>query len=187
MRFKSSGVSSIVQRGQILFQVFAPFRPRNRHNVAALGQHPGQRQLRRCTSLLRGDFLHALHQIEVLFEVFSLEARRLPTIVVLAASPRTCGTCRTKSPFREDYRGQSRFPIPDRPPTRRLQDRASTTNTLTAMPQWDGRWTPAAASRRRPPIDRCSGFCPDAPIRPSRPPCPQSACWDRRDVDNKDR
>src|SRR6266853_301875 len=65
-----------VDRAKVFFQVFAALGAGDGNNVLTLGQHPGQRKLRRRAVLLARDLFDLCHQIKVLLEVISLEARR---------------------------------------------------------------------------------------------------------------
>src|SRR4029453_8859028 len=67
----------------VLFEVLAPLRPRYRHDIRPLRQHPRQRELRRLATLLRRDLPDALDEAHVLSEVLLAEARELPAPVVL--------------------------------------------------------------------------------------------------------
>src|SRR5205823_9238889 len=57
-------------------------RSRNGHDIFALRQHPGQRQLRRLNALLFCDFSHPPHQIKILLEILSLKPRRLAPVII---------------------------------------------------------------------------------------------------------
>jgi hypothetical protein len=72
-----------LQRPQILVEIFSPLRAGNGHDVLALREHPGQRELRRSAPLLARESFDAIEQREVLVEILALEARRLPAVVVL--------------------------------------------------------------------------------------------------------
>ena len=67
---------------EILFQISSSLGSRNRHDILALRQYPGERKLRRLAVFAARKFLNLLYQIEVLLEVFSLKARRLPAKIV---------------------------------------------------------------------------------------------------------
>ena len=69
-------------RADVLLQIAAPLGARDRHDVLALRQHPGERQLPGVQPLRRRDRLDPRHEVEVLLEVLALEARRLPAPVV---------------------------------------------------------------------------------------------------------
>src|SRR5436309_651593 len=60
--------------GRILLQIAHPLRAGNGHDVFALRQHPGQRELRRRAPLGARQLLDARHQLEVLREVLTLKA-----------------------------------------------------------------------------------------------------------------
>src|SRR6516162_3193369 len=47
---------------------------RNRHNILPLGEHPGERELRRLHALPDGDLLHAAEKFEVPDEIIALKA-----------------------------------------------------------------------------------------------------------------
>tara|TARA_R110002072_G_scaffold22383_1_gene78011 strand:- start:417 stop:1013 length:597 start_codon:yes stop_codon:yes gene_type:complete len=57
--------------------------PGNRHDVLALCQKPRECQLGGSAALLTGHCLHLKHKIEVLLEVFPLEARPGAAVVIL--------------------------------------------------------------------------------------------------------
>src|SRR5579859_6797938 len=59
----------------VLLEMRAALAAGNRNDVAALRQHPSERELRRRHLLLARDLLNALHQVEVLLKIFRLEAR----------------------------------------------------------------------------------------------------------------
>src|SRR5262249_49837580 len=71
-----------VERAEVLLQVRAPLRARDRDDVVALREDPRERELRGPAALLRGELLHAADEVEVLLEVVALEARRHPPVVV---------------------------------------------------------------------------------------------------------
>src|SRR2546430_10628218 len=71
-----------VERTHVLFEIPAMLRSRNGHDIFALRQHPGQRQLRRLNALLFCDFSHPPHQIKILLEILSLKTGRLPPVIV---------------------------------------------------------------------------------------------------------
>ena len=72
-----------LQRPQILIEIFAPLRAGNGHDVLALREHPGQRELRRRAALLARNALDTFEQRQILVEILALETRRLPPVVVL--------------------------------------------------------------------------------------------------------
>src|SRR5215469_14061547 len=67
-----------IQRAKILVKVRAPLCSRDRNDVFALRQHPGECQLCRRAMLLCGRFFHMLHQPHILLKIFALETRRHP-------------------------------------------------------------------------------------------------------------
>ena len=71
-----------VERADILFQIFPPLGAGDRHNVFALSQHPGQRQLCRFAFLFGCNFFDAADQIKIFLKILALEARRKAAIVV---------------------------------------------------------------------------------------------------------
>ena len=71
-----------LQRPQVLLQVLPPLGPEEGHDVFALGEHPGERELRRAAPLPFRDRLHLLDQLEVLPEVVALESGSVPSVVV---------------------------------------------------------------------------------------------------------
>src|SRR5436190_3651655 len=74
------GCEFYVERTHVLFEIPAMLRSRNGHDIFALRQHPGQRQLRRLNALLFCDFSHPPHQIKILLEILSRV--RLPPVIV---------------------------------------------------------------------------------------------------------
>src|SRR4029434_6472702 len=70
------------RRGAVLLQVAAPLGARDRHDVVALRQHPGDRELRGRDALLGGERLDPFDDREVALEVALLEAR-MPVADVL--------------------------------------------------------------------------------------------------------
>ena len=68
--------------GGVLFQIFAALGAGDGDDVIALCQDPGQRKLRGLAAFLAGDFFDAAHQVQILLEVFALEARGLAAVVV---------------------------------------------------------------------------------------------------------
>src|SRR5689334_18416910 len=65
-----------VESADILLQVLATLGAGDRHDVVALRQHPGERELRGRAALLPCHGLDLAHEVEVLLEVLALEARR---------------------------------------------------------------------------------------------------------------
>src|SRR5579875_3653115 len=57
------------RRAQVVLQVASPLRARNRDDVLALREHPGQRQLGGGAALLPGDLLYSLDGLEVPLEI----------------------------------------------------------------------------------------------------------------------
>src|SRR4030095_2347654 len=76
------GQADVVRR-PVLLEVLAALRAGNRDDVLALREHPGQGELARRGALLARDRLDLRHEIEVLLEVFALEARLEAAVVVL--------------------------------------------------------------------------------------------------------
>src|SRR2546425_13317908 len=71
-----------VDRTDIVFQIRPPLRAWNGHDVFALSEHPGERQLRGRAALFFGYLLHPLRQGEVTLEVLTLKPRHVPPVVV---------------------------------------------------------------------------------------------------------
>src|SRR6185312_1829263 len=67
------------ERADVLCNVAGPLRAWDRDDVAALRQHPGERELRRRAMLLFSHFGNG--EIEVLLEVPAQEARRIAAVV----------------------------------------------------------------------------------------------------------
>jgi len=63
-----------VERRCILLEIFAALRAGDRHDIVALRQHPGERKLRGCATLLLCQCLDAPDQLEVPCEVLALKA-----------------------------------------------------------------------------------------------------------------
>ena len=66
----------------VLFQVLAALRAGDRNDVLALGKQPCKRELAGRAFLFFGNGFDTANKIEVLLEVFSLEARRIPAVIV---------------------------------------------------------------------------------------------------------
>src|SRR5437588_1182743 len=71
-----------LERFRVLLEMRAAPAARNRDDVAALSQHPPERQLRRRYALLLRDLLDARDEIEILLKVLRREARVLATPVI---------------------------------------------------------------------------------------------------------
>src|SRR5258706_2823852 len=69
-------------RSRVLLHVIAPFRSRDRHHVRPLGEHPGERHLRRCRLVGGGDRFERLQQRDVALEVVGIEARMIATSIL---------------------------------------------------------------------------------------------------------
>src|SRR5581483_7895518 len=72
-----------VDGGRVLLEVRAALRPRDRDDVVALGQHPGDCELCRRHTLLVGDLLHLVREPLVRGQVLAGEARGPAAEVVL--------------------------------------------------------------------------------------------------------
>src|SRR5262249_16051952 len=72
-----------VDRGCVLLEVAAPLRSRDRDDVGALREHPGDRELRRRDALLRSDLLDLRRDAEIRVEVVAREPRSVAAEVVL--------------------------------------------------------------------------------------------------------
>src|SRR5881398_2239538 len=70
------------ERAHVLLEVRPPLRSRDGDDVLALGEHPGERELRGPAALARRERLEVAHQVEVFLEVLALEARREAAVVV---------------------------------------------------------------------------------------------------------
>ena len=66
-----------VERADVLLEIRAPLRPRNRHDVVALREHPCKRELRRRAAFLGRDRADFVDEVQVPVEVLALEARRI--------------------------------------------------------------------------------------------------------------
>src|SRR5512146_2369487 len=69
-------------RCSILLQVLAALGAGDGHDIPALVQEPGERDLGSRDAPLSGDALHRLHEIQVLPEVLTLEARHVAPPIV---------------------------------------------------------------------------------------------------------
>src|SRR6185503_10489512 len=63
-------------------ELIEPRRSRNRHDVVALREQPGEHELRHRDPLVACDRRERIEQTEVAFEVFALEARHRQTDVL---------------------------------------------------------------------------------------------------------
>src|SRR6185436_16422242 len=77
-----SGTQLKPGRRGIFFQIFSALRPRYRHDVVALSQHPRERKLSRGHFLLASNFVYSLNQLEILREVFASEPRRIAPVII---------------------------------------------------------------------------------------------------------
>ena len=101
----------------------APLGPGDRHQILALGQHPGDRQLRRSDPLLLGDLGELGRELQVRVEVLPAEARAVPPEVVLVelvgrreasrtgSRGRAASTARTRSRARGTSAALSRLRV----------------------------------------------------------------------------
>src|SRR3954449_6603621 len=71
-----------VARAGVLLEALGAARARDRDDVVALREHPGQRQLGGRAALLARDVLDDAHELEVALEVRALEARVVAAEVV---------------------------------------------------------------------------------------------------------
>src|SRR5439155_8135522 len=71
-----------VECSDVLLEVLASLRARDRHEVLPLRQHPRQRQLARRTAPLPRDLFHPLHEVQVLLEVLALETGIVAAVLV---------------------------------------------------------------------------------------------------------
>src|SRR5579862_1451118 len=73
-----------VARGRVLLEIRAPLRARDRDDVVAPREHPGERNLRGRRAARRRDLPHPLEELHVAIEVLAREARvRLAEVPVL--------------------------------------------------------------------------------------------------------
>ncbi len=72
---------------QILFEPLSALSSRNGHDIRALGQEPGQRQLGRRTLLAAGNILQFLHKLYVMLEVTRLEPRHVVSRIARGQVP----------------------------------------------------------------------------------------------------
>src|SRR5207248_1070202 len=72
-----------IRGGHVLLEVFAPLRPRNRRDVLAPAQEPGERDLTRRRAFSLRHVLHRGCDAHVRFEVRALEPRVVPAEVAL--------------------------------------------------------------------------------------------------------
>src|SRR5947209_10727245 len=72
-----------VDRPSILLEVGATLGARNRDEVVALREHPGDGELRRSDALLLRDLLDLLREMQVGLEIRPGEARPAPTEIAL--------------------------------------------------------------------------------------------------------
>ena len=87
-------------------------RPRDWDNVLALGQHPGQRQLRRRAADFLRDSLHRLGQMQITLEVLTLEPGMATPPVVLGnvlRRPESSGE-ETTSQWAVGHKTDAQFP-----------------------------------------------------------------------------
>src|SRR4051812_20003791 len=71
-----------VERPEVLIEIADAARPRDRDDVWTLRKHPRERELRGGAALARGQRLHVLDQRKVAREIFALETRLRPALVV---------------------------------------------------------------------------------------------------------
>src|SRR5436190_14122175 len=71
------------ERADVLFQIGAPLRAGDGHDVAPLREQPRERKLRRLTTLLRRDLFDPFDEAQVMREVLALEARELSAAIML--------------------------------------------------------------------------------------------------------
>src|SRR5207302_4260261 len=71
-----------LERTSILLEIAYPSGARDQHDVRALRQHPGERQLRRTAVFLPRQRLHLFDESEVAGEVLALEARLGAPVVI---------------------------------------------------------------------------------------------------------
>src|SRR5438477_10692588 len=71
-----------IHRRRIFFDAHPPFRSRDRNDVFALCQQPGERQLRGGATLTLGHCLQLVHDAEISFEVLWLKPR-IPTAGII--------------------------------------------------------------------------------------------------------
>src|SRR5262245_48575652 len=76
------GGEAHVHRPGILLDVTAPLRPGDRHDVRALGQHPGESELRGGALFLLGHLLDSVGQRQVVRKILALKARVVAAVVV---------------------------------------------------------------------------------------------------------
>src|SRR5262249_23659938 len=67
----------------VLFEIRASLRARNRHDVVALRHHPRQCELTRRAALVARDLRDLVDELQVVREVVALEPRRQPAEIVL--------------------------------------------------------------------------------------------------------
>ena len=67
---------------EIFIEIAPALRPRNRHHVLALGEHPSQSKLCRGAGLLRSQLLDSLDERQISLEIVALETRRYTPKVV---------------------------------------------------------------------------------------------------------
>ena len=88
------GRKDFVQAGEVLlreiqgrgfgvfFQIFSALGARNGDDVVSLRHHPGESELRRLASFFDGEFVDLVNEVEILLEIFALEAGRVSAVIV---------------------------------------------------------------------------------------------------------
>ena len=69
--------------GDIFLQIFAPFRSRNRNNIFALCQHPGERELRPRAFFLACDLPESGDESKIALKIFALKPRRRAPVIIV--------------------------------------------------------------------------------------------------------
>src|SRR5205807_1630480 len=76
------GAELHLERADVFLEVADPPRAGNRHDVLALREHPGKRQLRRRAVLLARQLPHLIDECQVAAEVLTLKARGAAAVVI---------------------------------------------------------------------------------------------------------
>src|SRR5512134_919999 len=71
------------KRADVLLEIAPAARAGNGHDILALSENPGERELGRLTALRGRQLLDMRHEVEVALEVLALESRRMAPYVVL--------------------------------------------------------------------------------------------------------
>src|SRR5262245_44373716 len=166
-----------LDRAEVVIEVFDPLCARNRHDVLPLRQYPRQGKLARRAALGRCELLDLPDQVEVLLEVFALEAGRVAPVIV-GRQVVECFELSRQEPA--GYRPRTRSPARARWGESPPQDPGSTGNTRSAGPRWGGPSPPGGSSPATPRTDRGNAPSRPAPVPPSPRPSPRSASGDRR-------